>query len=157
MKFVKFLDHHFEALVVSVLLAILAILMLVAAGMRHLTPGADPWALRAAATCLAWLVFIGIPCAAAESLHLKAVFLERKLPPRAKGYVSLLASILFLVFAFLAFIASCLLFRQSLQEGVLYSLKPLVYLSAPVGFALTIFRLVERLWKLRRKTRGGRA
>ncbi len=156
MKFVKFLDHHFEALVVSVLLAMLAVLMLFAAGMRHLAPEADPWALRAAATCLAWLVFIGIPCAAAESLHLKAVFLERKLPPRARAFLSHVASILFLVFALLAFVASCYLFRHSLQEGVLYSLKPLVYLSAPVGFGLTVFRLIERLWKLRKKNRGGR-
>lgn len=148
MKTLRFLGEHLESFLVSILLAALTLLMLGAALERHLSPEADSRALRAAGDCLAWLVFMGIPCAAAEASHLRVTFLERRFSAGERQTLAVFAAIAFLIFALIGAVVAGRVFLQSLEPGNALPLKPYVYLSAPVGFALTVFRLLQRLFRL---------
>ena len=134
----------FEKTAISVLLAALATLMLIAAFCRHLIPDYHPAVLKTASGTLAWMAFLGMARAAALGLHVRVSILEDAVSTWSRRRLALVADIVFLVFAIVTFAVGCVVFWLSLARDGLPG-HPLIYAALPAGSLLTVVRLWERL------------
>ncbi len=133
-----------EKFCLSALLSAIMILMLLEAGRRHLFPASEPWTVRAAAGCLAWLVSLGMARAAALGLHIRVSCIDTFVSPTTRHRFSQFADIVFLFFCLASCMVGLVVLYRSFYRPDLTS-SPVVYAAIPAGSILTSWRLVHRL------------
>lgn len=138
------MPRNLEKTIISVLLAALVPIMLLAAASRHLAPHYHPDILAAAAACLAWLSSFGIAHAAAVDAHIQIPILKTVVSPGNRRRLQAVADTAFLLFSAASLVIGVIVLHRSLTQSGLPG-HPLVYASIPVGSVLTIYRLLQRL------------
>jgi TRAP-type C4-dicarboxylate transport system permease small subunit len=146
------IGENLEKNLIELSLAAIAVFMLAEALCRHLAPGIHAWPLKAAGGCLAWMASLGIARAAALGLHVKMAVLPLVLAEKGRRRLERLADAVFLLFSLVSLAAGCVVLVRSILRPDSPG-HPLVYAAIPVGSALSILRLWERL---RRGEAGGR-
>lgn len=145
----KWLDENFENTICCSLLAIMASVILVQVITRTVNYSLS-WTEELARFCLIWLVYIGVSFAAAKKKHIQIDAVSKRLNTREQYFLALFSDSIFYVF-------SCVILFLSTQMVmnlyVLGQTSPalglpmwLVYLAAPVGFALTSVRLLQHMF-----------
>ncbi|MCC8179790.1 MAG: TRAP transporter small permease subunit [Planctomycetes bacterium] len=138
--------RDWDSWLIACLLTALAALMLGEAARRHLWPDSPAWTVKAASGCLAWLVSIGMAKAAESRLHIRVGSLLPLLPESWRGRAGIFGDSMFLFFCLASFVIGCVVLFRAFDRSIP---DALVCLAIPVGSALTMYRLVERLLSTR--------
>jgi len=144
-------DERLEEGVSSVLFIVFIALMFYNVVMRYVFQDGVPWAEEITLLLFVWFVWFSIPYATKLESHAKVNFLQDFLPERAKVALNLFLDIV-IILIFVAIIVAAIQFlNHSAVRGKAGLLVPypmwLFYLPAPVGLALTIFRLIQNMKK----------
>ncbi len=151
MKILKWLDEHFEELLLGIFTVIMVIVTAAQVFMRYALDNSLTWSEELARYCFIWLVYLGISYGVKKQRHIKvdAVFLLLK--DNGKIVLSMVGNLLFLAFAVFVLIYGYDIAIKLLTWG---QLSPslhlpvgLVYLAGPVGMGLTMIRLLQQLFQ----------
>lgn len=144
----------FEKNLLACLLAAMGLCMLAAAACRHLAPEWHPATLQAAAGCLTWLASLGMARAAGLGLHTRVSFIEELVSPRVKRRLNTVADIVFVLFSLVSLLVGLAAVAASFSPQYQPHGHPLIYAAIPIGSALTIVRLMQRIRARREDARA---
>jgi TRAP-type C4-dicarboxylate transport system permease small subunit len=158
MKIMKWLDAHFE----EVLLVILTIIMIAATSaqvfMRFIMGSSLIWSEELARYCFIWLVYIGISYGVKKQRHINVDVVLLALNDKGKIILNMFAKLVFLAFAIFVVIYGYGLSMQLLGWGQtspgLGIPMAYVYMAAPAGMLLTSIRLIQQLYMQIQTLRG---
>lgn len=149
-RIILWLDQYFEESIMLTLLSVMLILMGLQVFMRYAVARSLSWPEEIIRYSFIWFVFIGISYSVKHNIHLKVDLLEMAIP-RFKGVLLFLQDIVF--FAFCVFMIRPalsgvgMLLRSGQSSAALGVPMWLVYTSLLLGFALTIFRFIQKWWR----------
>lgn len=150
MKILRWLDRHTEEVLLVLFSAIMVAVIFLQVVMRQFDSSLS-WSEELARYSFIWLVYIGISYGVKKDRHIKVDVLLLMLKNKGKIILTIIANLLFMVFAIFVIrygfdIASQLLaFGQKSPANQIP--MGLIYLAAPVGMGLTLIRLVQNLIK----------
>ena len=150
MNFLRLLNENIEKWLVTIFLSIMSVVVFVQVIMRYAFGSSLSWSEELARYLAIWLIYIGVSYAAKECRHVSVTLIELFTSRRTSIYINVIANIIFFLFALvLVYYGTTLLMRTARMGQISPALAlPMwvVYASAPVGFALTAFRLLQRLY-----------
>jgi len=158
MKILKWLEAHFE----EVLLVIITIIMIGSTSMqvfmRFVMGSSLVWSEELARYCFIWLIYIGISYGVKKQRHISVDVILTVLSNKGKIFLTMFGNLVFLGFAIFVVIYGYDLSAQLLGWGQRSSGLRIpmgyVYLAAPVGMGLTAIRLIQQLFKQIQTLRG---
>lgn len=144
----NWLSRHLEDVICCSLLVIMASVIFLQVITRSLNFSLS-WTEELARFCLIWLVYIGVSFAAAKKKHIQIDAFANYLSKREQQYLALFSEGVFYLFACIILFLST---QMVMDLYLLGQTSPalglpmwIVYLAAPVGFALTSLRLLQHL------------
>ncbi len=150
MNIVKWLDDHLEETVIFTALASMSVIIAVQVLFRYVFKSSLSWSEEVARYLFIWLIYIGISYGVKKSAHVSVTALDLVLSEGARRALKLLSAVVFLIFAITIVYYGwqvCYKIMRLGQEAPATGLDMwVVYLAVPTGFALTCFRLVQRLY-----------
>lgn len=157
MKIIRWLDRYIEELFLVFFSSIMVAVIFLQVVMRQFDNSLS-WSEELARYCFIWLVYLGISYGVKKQRHIKVDVMLLLLKDKGKIILSIIANLLFLVFALVIIrygydIATQLLgFGQ--KSPALQIPMGLVYMATPVGIGLTVIRLIQNLIKYIRALLG---
>ncbi|MEH7245462.1 TRAP transporter small permease [Neobacillus niacini] len=151
MKVLKWLDEHFEELLLGIFTVIMVIVTAAQVFMRFVLENSLTWSEELARYSFIWLVYLGISYGVKKQRHIKidAVFLLLK--DKGKIVLAIVGNLLFLAFAIFVLVYGYDIAMKLLTWGqtspALHIPVGLVYLAGPVGMGLTAIRLLQQLFQ----------
>ena len=147
MRALKFLDAHFEEVLVITLLATMTALVGAQVVMRYVMQNSLSWSEEMARYVFIWLINIGISYGVKTKRHISVDVLNSFLSKKNSAYLSILADILFLLFAIIVIYNGYDLTMRIMATGqaspALEMPMYIVYGSLPVSFFLVCVRLIQ--------------
>lgn len=138
-----------EELVVGILLIIITVAVCLQVFNRYLIGASIPWTEELARYCFLWLTFIGTSLGVKKSSHLSVDLIRGLLREKGNKTLSLFVYLIFLTFCLVVVIAGLGVFQKMMQfrqaSPGLGIQMGYVYLSVPVGLALTSFRIIQKI------------
>jgi len=160
MKFLKWLDDHFEEILMMLALWGIVGVMFAQVIMRYVFKNSLSFAEELSRYFFIWMAFLGISYAVKGNSHIRIDILETIFPVLKKpleiiGDVVLLAFCVYMLQPSYNIITKLISTNQTspAMEAPMW----IVYLSLLVGFCLTIFRIVQKyiLKVMSKKSKGG--
>jgi TRAP-type C4-dicarboxylate transport system permease small subunit len=150
-KLIKLMDEHLEEYIASLLFVLFTALMFSNVVMRYVFQDAIPWAEEMTLLLFIWFVWFAIPFATKLDSHAKVSFIQDWLPGRIKALLNIFLAILTIVIFVSIIVAAIEFLNHNAVKGKTGLLVPypmwLFYLPAPIGLALTVYRLLSKLNK----------
>ncbi|NEU31993.1 TRAP transporter small permease [bacterium LRH843] len=147
MKLFKLFDKYIEEIILVPLFSVMVLSIGSQVFMRKFLNSSLAWSEELARYCFIWLVFIGISYAAKHRKHINVNILPEKL---FKNILPFISTGFFLVFAIIVIIYGSnivdKLFGFKQISPALTIPMGFIYLAAPVGMLLTVFRLIQNLY-----------
>jgi TRAP-type C4-dicarboxylate transport system permease small subunit len=137
-------------LVIAVLLALTVMVALLQVVFRYGLDSSLSWSEELARYLFIWVIFIGMASAARRGQHMAVEALAGVLPGPALRPLAVLVAIISIVFFGVVFYTGVLLTENAIhqQSTALEISVAFVYVSAPIGAALTIGHLVNGLMQI---------
>lgn len=158
MHILKLLDDNLEKWLVTVFLSVMSVIVTIQVIMRYVFGSSLSWSEELARYLAIWLIYIGVSYAAKESRHVSVTIIELFISRRKFAYLTVIANCVFFVFALVLLYYGTILLMRTARMGQITPALALpmwmIYASAPVGFALTAFRLMQRIWCSIKELRG---
>lgn len=157
MKLLKWLDNSLEEILLVFFSSVMVAVIFLQVVMRQLNSSLS-WSEELARYCFIWLVYIGISYGVKKDRHIKVDVALLLLKDRGKIILTIIANLLFIMFAIFVIrygydIASQLLvFGQKSPANQIP--MGLVYMATPIGMGLTLIRLIQNLIKHIKALRG---
>ncbi len=146
------LVNRLEEGILAFLLALMTILTFVQVVLRYAFNSGLVWSLEATTYSFAALVLIGMSYGVRTKTHIAVDLFTRKMPRRARQYVTLIAIVACVAYALL------MLYGSSVFVSRLYTLgnlardvpapKWLLTATMPLGFTLLAYRFLEAGWQV---------
>ncbi|MGY4688624.1 TRAP transporter small permease [Salibacterium sp. K-3] len=151
MRVVRWLDEHFEEVLLVAFSAVMVVVIAMQVFMRYVIGDSLSWSEELARFCFIWVVYIGISYGVKKQRHIKVdamlVFFKQK----GKIVMNMIANLLFLVFALIIVYygqdIALRIWELGQQSPALHVPMGVVYLATPVGMGLTAFRLLQQLFR----------
>jgi|SRR5690625_2173898 len=149
MKFLSWLTKYTEELFLSLSLISLVFIMGLQVFMRYVMNNSLAWPEELSRYIFIWFAFIGVSYAIRINAHLRIDILFNYVSERVRKLVETISDLFFLGFSVTVLIAGIHVFKSLL--GTMQTSPGLdlpmafVYLSLPVGFGLTIIRLIQNI------------
>ncbi|WP_317855214.1 TRAP transporter small permease [Chakrabartyella piscis] len=149
MKILKFLDENLEKYMCVILFSIIIGFMIVNIFMRFVMKNAIPWASEAVLFIFVWFVWFAISLGFKENSHVRVTALTMHFPKKVSLVLETVINFVIIFgFVVLLYYGVVLLNDGSVvgKTGLLIS-YPMwsFYLCAPIGLALSIFRIIQNL------------
>ncbi|MFT0849293.1 TRAP transporter small permease [Achromobacter sp. F4_2707] len=145
----KFLDNHFEEILMVFLLSLMSILIGAQVFMRYVLNDSLTWSEELARYAFIWATYIGVACAVKRNAHICVEAAVTKLPALYQRYAAILSHLLFIVFAVLVmkegYALTVKIFSFGQKSSSLGIPMGWIYLAPTVGFGLVILRLLQRI------------
>lgn len=145
----KFLDNHFEEILMVFLLSLMSILIGAQVFMRYVLNDSLTWSEELARYAFIWATYIGVACAVKRNAHICVEAAVTKLPALYQRYAAILSHLLFIVFAVLVmkegYALTVKIFSFEQKSSSLGIPMGWIYLAPTVGFGLVILRLLQRI------------
>lgn len=145
----KFLDNHFEEILMVFLLSLMSILIGAQVFMRYVLNDSLTWSEELARYAFIWATYIGVACAVKRNAHICVEAAVTKLPALYQRYAAILSHLLFIVFAVLVmkegYALTMKIFSFGQKSSSLGIPMGWIYLAPTVGFGLVILRLLQRI------------
>ena len=149
MRTLEWLDANTERLLVAFLLAFIVALIAANVIMRYVFNASLSWAEELTLWTFVWFIWLAVSYAFHTREHIRITVMRDLLPERVRLYLDILVDVLVLGFLVLLAIECIKLIMQPFvasQSSVVLGLPiPIFYASAPVGAALSAFRVVQHL------------
>ena len=95
----RFLDEHFEAIIIVALMALMSVLIGVQVFMRYVMGASLSWSEELARYLFIWMTYLGVAYAVRKNAHIRVTMLTDKLPDHLKAWVSVFTGVIFAGFA----------------------------------------------------------
>jgi TRAP-type C4-dicarboxylate transport system permease small subunit len=159
LKLINWLNENFEKFMVALLFIIFSGIMILNVIMRFIFQNALSWASELVLVLFIWFVWFAVSYAFKERSHIRVTALISLLPEKIQNILSIIVDVFILVF-FLMLIKSGidLIGHFSVQGKTSLIIKYpmwIYYLSAPVGMALSIFRIIQNGYNDLKKVKKG--
>lgn len=143
---------HLEEWIVALLLAAMTFLTFVQVVLRYVFNSGFTWALELTTVLFAFMIFLGISFGARVGAHIGVDALVKIMPSKMRHLVSILATLLCILYAGMVFYGSYEYVVKMYQIGIELEDMPIPMWMArailPVGYALLAFRFGQILWNL---------
>lgn len=151
MTVIRWLDANFERLIIGILLAGIVLLISANVFMRYILNDSLSWGEELTLWIFVWFVWLSVSYAFQKGAHVKITVTRDLLSERGAKILSVVVDVMVLGFLFVL-IRECLdliskPFVLSQKSVVLGLPIPILYASAPVGAALSSFRIIQHLFK----------
>lgn len=150
MNVIKWIDRHIEEVLLVIFSSVMVSVIFVQVIMR-MTGNSLSWSEELGRYCFIWLVYIGISYGVKKQRHIKVDVMLLLLKDKGKIILTIIANLLFLVFAILVVIHGNEIAMKLLKFGqtspALQIPMGLVYMATPVGMGLTSIRIIQNIVK----------
>lgn len=147
MNAVKWLDKNFELVILAVLLIIMSVLSFWNVVMRFVFNNPIGWSDEICCYCLALSAFFSLPCAVRMGTTIRVDTLTMVLSAKIQRIITLICSVLMIVFLSLLIIGGIDLVKSAAEIGQASPALGIpvanMYRLMVIGFGLTIFRYAE--------------
>lgn len=161
MATLKWLNHNLEKVLASILLAAIVLLIFGNVFMRYIMNASLSWGEELTLWLFVWFVWLAVSYAFHSREHVRITFIRDCLAERARLFLDMVIDLLvlaFLVTLTIECIKLIMLPFVASQNSVVLGLPiPILYASAPVGAALSSFRVVQNLTKTLRTISANKA
>lgn len=149
MTVIRWLDANFERLIIGILLAGIVLLISANVFMRYILNASLSWGEELTLWIFVWFVWLSVSYAFQKGAHVQITVVRDLLSERGAKILSVMVDVMVLGFLFVL-IRECLdliskPFVLSQRSVVLGLPIPILYASAPVGAALSSFRIIQHL------------
>ncbi|PWA05536.1 TRAP transporter small permease [Pueribacillus theae] len=148
MKVVKWLDKNLEIFFMSFGLLVLVIIMGSQIFMRYVLNASLSWPEEISRYLFIWVAFIGISYAVKIDSHLKIDIVLEFVSRKVQVVFAVIRDLSFLIFSIFmiaggidVYDALASTMQTSPAMGIPFKF---IYLALPVGFALTVFRIIQK-------------
>lgn len=145
----RFLDEHFEAIIIVALMALMSVLIGVQVFMRYVMGASLSWSEELARYLFIWMTYLGVAYAVRKNAHIRVTMLTDKLPDALKAWVSVFIGVIFAGFAVFVMYQGWFfvekIFRFGQKSASLGIPMGYVYMAPLTGFALVLIRLVQMI------------
>lgn len=147
----KWLDNNFEAIFIKIILGATSVIIFAQVIARYVFDSSFSWSEEISRYLFIWMIYLGVSYAVKQDKHIKVDTLVALdiLPTVGKKIITVIADIIFLVFAILiakiGFSVAALIGRRGQITGATELPMWLVYIAVPLGYALCSIRLIQRL------------
>lgn len=145
----KKIDQHLEEWILVGLLAVSLASITLQITMRFVFENSLAWSEELARYCFVWLIYIGIAYGVKRSRHICLDVVYDLLSDSWKKIMLLISYVLVGVFAIYVMYYSVFLIEQlttfSQTSAAMRINMVYVYLSVPIGMAITLFRLLQNI------------
>lgn len=149
MKFVRWVDRHFEEVLMVILLSTITLIMLLQIFMRYFFNNSLAWPEELCRYCFIWFMFIGFSYSTKADTNLRVDAVINALPPKATALMNLLGTVLGFAFTVFMFVHSFETVSNAykMKEYSVAMKLPIyfVHSSALIGFGLASIRYIQRL------------
>lgn len=149
MKIFSWINKHIEELLLSISLITFVIVMGLQVFMRYVVNQSLAWPEELSRYIFIWFTFIGVSYAIRTRSHLRIDILQSYLSKKALNVLETVVDIVFIIFSVIVVIAGFSIFNTFLETmqtspglGIPFAF---VYLSLPIGFGLSIIRLIQNI------------
>lgn len=157
MKILKWLDRHIEEALLILFSTIMVVVIFLQVVMRQFDNSLS-WSEELARYSFIWLVYIGISYGVKKDRHIKVDVALLLLKEKGKIILTIIANLLFIVFAIFVIRYGFDIANQLLNFGQKSPANQipmgLIYMATPVGMGLTLIRLIQNLIKHIKALRG---
>lgn len=151
MKYLRWLDEHFEEMLLMLLLLLINIVVMYSVIMRYVIGSALSWGEEITRYMFVWSTFLSISFCIKKGNHIRIDMVIRMLSPRLEWLAELLVDIIQLAFFGYMLRASLIAtvdIKASMQSSPALLIPMwLIYGSSVIGFSLGILRGVQHLVK----------
>lgn len=144
----RWLDENFEESILMVLLSTLVVIMTLQVIMRYVFNNSLSWPEEISRYLFIWFVYIGVSYSVKENNHLRIDILLLYMNDPVKKILQIIGDLAFLIFNIIMVVGGYGVFQKILRTGqtspALLLPMAFVYLSLPIGFLLSIFRMIEK-------------
>ena len=149
-KFLKWLDQHFEETIMVILLVVISFVMMAQIVARYIFNNSMPWPEEFCRYCYVWTVFLSVSYTIAKGNMLRVTVVMDLFPAKIQGAIRVICDLIMLALF-------CVLFRHAVNvvghiKNVTHEISSamripmwLVYMSVLVGFALSVVRMIQAL------------
>lgn len=149
MKFVSWLDKYIEELFLSLSLISMVFIMGLQVFMRYVVNNSLAWPEELTRYIFIWFAFVGVSYAVRKNAHLRIDILFNYIPDKIRKLFETISDIIFIGFSLIILVGGISVFNSlldTMQTSPGLNLPmAFVYLSLPVGFGLTIIRLIQSI------------
>jgi len=158
MAFIRWLDKNFEETLITIFIGLFITASLLQVLFRFVLEIPASWTEETARYAFIWMTFVGSAVAAKRGTHVRMDLLEQTVkPPAVKAGLNWTSQIVFLSFCAIAFyigLVICSGFLKRPQFSPVMKIPMIVvYGALPVGMGLTIFRVLQSMWRKIKATR----
>ena len=161
MATLKWLNHNLEKILASILLAAIVLLIFGNVFMRYVMNASLSWGEELTLWLFVWFVWLAVSYAFHSREHVRITIIRDGLAERTRLFLDVVIDLLvlaFLVVLTIECIKLIMLPFVASQNSVVLGLPiPILYASAPVGAALSSFRVVQHLTKTLRTISANKA
>lgn len=160
MKWLKYLDDHFEEVVCAVFLTLIVAFLGIQVFFRFFLGRAWAWQEELTRFLFVWFNYLGVSLGAKRFGHIRVTTFVNFFPERWRDKVILLADIVWLFFNLAVVVVSFELLKTMLRFPMLSAAMGWnlfwIYLIIPLGFLLTSYRILQgyyrkfRTWSAKR-------
>lgn len=151
----NWIAKHLEELLLVILLSGMSLCMILQIFMRHVMKNSLSWSEELIRYAFIYLVFLGFGLAVKEGRHISITFLKDHMSPKIQWIMDIFADIVFLAYSGIMLYFGAGVVRDFIATAqtspALGIPKWIVFMAAPIGFALVILRLVKHLASAIRK------
>jgi TRAP-type C4-dicarboxylate transport system permease small subunit len=155
----KLIDKNLEEVLLVFLLSLMSLLIGVQIIMRYVVGESLTWSEELARYCFIWATYIGVSYAVKMGAHIRVDAVTNMLPASTRRYVNLFSYFMFIVFAALVmkegYALTAKIFSFGQKSSALGLPMGYVYMAPAVGFALVIFRILQKMVEEVRMIRKG--
>jgi len=148
MSVLKWLDNKIEEVLLVIFSTVMVSVIFFQVVMR-MSGNSLSWSEELGRYCFIWLVYVGISYGVKKRRHIKVDVMLLLLKDKGKVILSMIANLLFLVFAIIVMKHGTDIAMQLLSFGqkspALQIPMGLVYMATPIGMGLTSIRLIQNL------------
>jgi len=163
MKILKWADEHLEEYLLIITYTCMLLIASAQVFFRYVINYSISWSQDLLTYMLIWSVFIGISLAVKRRKHIKVELAFVLLPPKAQFYLKVLSNLVFMLFCGVFSYYSILkvykliFVMPQISESTGLSMW-MIQIAVPVGFILSIYRLVmDTKLLFKERSEGGQA
>lgn len=150
-KIISFLDEHLEMMICLPMLVVMSIVIFFQVIMRYVFSNSLSWSEELSCYLFVWLSFLGCSYGIKAGKHMRVDVLINVLPEKISAVLSILADLMFFVFAVLMVVYGISMVETFAQTGQraagIYVPTWLLYFSCPLGMAVSAIRLIQNIVK----------
>ena len=150
MKVLHLIDEYLEEYFLVTTLVVMVVVIFLQVVMRYVFQNSLSWSEELARYLFLWQVWVGASYATKKSRHLRVEILRDALPSLGQKILETLATLIWLAFAvlvvYLSYGITTKVMASSQITPALHLPMFIPYASVPVGMALMVFRVLQKLY-----------